>query len=122
MSQVAISTWVRVCALDELVPERGCAALVEGVQIALVRLADNTVRAVSNYDPYGRAHVLSRGIVGSMAFADGSEAPTISSPLHKQVWDLRTGFAVETQGKDARHIATFPVAIDDGQVLVKREV
>ncbi|WP_110589134.1 nitrite reductase small subunit NirD [Microbacterium suaedae] len=115
----AQTTWVRVCALDDLTVERGRAALIGDTQIALFRLVDGTVRAVSNYDPYGLAHVLSRGIVGSKAFTDGSEVPTIASPLHKQAWDLRTGAVVETQGKDERHIAVHPVAVDDGQVLIK---
>lgn len=115
----AQATWVRVCALDDLTVERGRAALLGGTQLALFRLVDGTVRAVSNYDPYALAHVLSRGIVGSKALADGSEVPTIASPLHKQAWDLRTGAAVETHGKDERHIAVHPVAVDDGQVLIK---
>ncbi|MBP2435775.1 nitrite reductase small subunit NirD [Microbacterium amylolyticum] len=113
------SSWVRVCALDDLEVERGRAALLGSTQIALVRLIDGTVRAVSNYDPYGQANVLSRGIVGSKSLADGSEAPTIASPLHKQAWDLRTGAVVETQGKDEISIPVFPVAVDDGQVLVR---
>ncbi|WP_156759516.1 nitrite reductase small subunit NirD [Microbacterium karelineae] len=118
-AETARTTWVRVCALDDLMVERGRAALLGDTQIALFRLVDGTVRAVSNYDPYGLANVLSRGIVGTKAFADGSEAPTIASPLHKQAWDLRTGAVVETQGKDERHIAVHPVAVDHGQVLIK---
>lgn len=113
------STWVRVCALADLDVERGRAALLDGAQVALFRLADGTVRATSNLDPYSGANVLSRGIVGSKTLADGSEAPTIASPLHKQAWDLRTGAVVETQGKDPIDIAVFPVAVDDGAVLVK---
>lgn len=119
--RTARATWVRVCALDDLTPERGRAALVGDVQIALFRLVDGSVRAVSNYDPYGEAHVLSRGIVGSTEFSDGSQAPTIASPLHKQAWDLRTGAVVETQGRDERRIAAFPVAVDDGQVMIRLE-
>ena len=111
-------TWLRVCALDDLEVERGRAALIGSTQIALFLLADGTVRAVSNHDPYGDANVLSRGIVGSKLLADGTEAPTIASPLHKQAWDLRTGAVVETQGKDERPIRVFPVAVDDGQVLI----
>jgi len=120
MTATATSTWVRVCALGDLEVERGRAALLGGEQIALFLLADGTVRAVSNYDPYGDANVLSRGIVGSKRLADGTEIPTIASPLHKQAWDLRTGIVVETQGKDERAIATYPVAVDDGMVLIKR--
>ena len=41
---------------------------------------------LSNYDPFGQAFVLSRGIVGTRV-----DAPTVASPLYKQVFDLRTG-------------------------------
>ncbi|WP_221584171.1 nitrite reductase small subunit NirD [Microbacterium sp. G2-8] len=115
----ATTSWVRVCALSDLDVERGRAALIGGTQVALFRLADGTVRAVSNYDPYGDAHVLSRGIVGTKSLADGFEVPTVASPLHKQAWDLRTGAVLETQGRDERAIAAYPVAVDDGQVLVR---
>jgi len=111
--------WVRVCALSDLEVERGRAALIGGTQIALFLLADGTVRAVSNYDPYGDAHVISRGIVGSRLLPDGSEVPTIASPLHKQVWDLRTGLVLETHGKDERALATYPVGLDGDAVRVR---
>ncbi|GAB3272146.1 nitrite reductase (NAD(P)H) small subunit [Microbacterium sp. Root53] len=132
------SGWVRVCALSDLEVERGRAALLGGAtQVALFLLTDGTVRAVSNYDPYGGANVLSRGIVGTKSLGntatpsgntppgysddDGAreDVPTIASPLHKQAWDLRTGMVVETQGKDARDIPVFPVAVSDGDVYIK---
>ncbi|MTE23671.1 nitrite reductase small subunit NirD [Microbacterium sp. ZXX196] len=119
MTATSTARWVRVCRLSDLDVERGRAALIGGVQIALFRLADGTVRAVSNYDPYSDAHVLSRGIVGSKLLVDGSEAPTIASPLHKQAWDLRTGAVVEAQGKDDRPIPAYPVAVDDGEVMIR---
>ncbi|GGD40595.1 ferredoxin [Microbacterium faecale] len=118
---VRAARWVRLCAFEQLSVERGRAALVGDTQIALFLLADGTVRAVSNYDPYSGAHVLSRGIVGTAAFAGGAVIPTITSPLHKQSWDLRTGTVVETHGHDERHITSFAVAVDDGQVFVKWE-
>lgn len=132
--------WVRVCRVTDLEVERGRAALLGHVtQIALFLLADGTVRAVSNYDPYGHANVLSRGIVGTKSLGNTpqpsgntvlsdsgddesrEEVPTIASPLHKQAWDLRTGMVVETQGKDPRDIPVWPVAVRDGDVLVKWE-
>jgi len=113
------TTWIPVCMIDDLEVERGRAALIDGEQLALFLLRDGSVRAVSNQDPYSGAHVLSRGIVGSRTLRDGSEAPTISSPLHKQAWDLRTGVVLETQGKGDRPIAVFPVGLDGDRVLVR---
>jgi nitrite reductase (NADH) small subunit len=44
------------------------------------------LHAIGNRDPFSGAFVLSRGIVGS-----SGEAPTVASPLFKQVFELRTG-------------------------------
>ncbi len=98
-------TWIRLCALSDLEVERGRAALIGSTQIALFLLRDGTVHAVSNLDPYSGANVISRGIVGTRA-----DAPTIASPMYKQVFDLRTGVCLDPQGKDPEHLRVWPVA------------
>ena len=85
MSITAIGQTV-VCRYDALLPERGVAALIGEVQIALFRTHDGRVFAVGNYDPFSGANVMSRGIVGSRG-----DVPTVASPMFKQVFDLRTG-------------------------------
>ncbi len=75
-----------MCGYEELVPERGVAALVAGEQVALFRTFDGMLHAIGNRDPFSGAFVLCRGIVGSRG-----DAPTVASPLFKQVFDLRTG-------------------------------
>ena len=58
-----------ICAVDDLVPDAGVAALVEGEQIAIFHLPDAGkpgIFAIGNYDPIGNAPVLSRGIVGDV--------------------------------------------------------
>ena len=42
------TTWHPVCRLADLEPEWGEAALIDGQQVALYRLWDDSVRAVSN--------------------------------------------------------------------------
>jgi nitrite reductase (NADH) small subunit len=84
--------WTPVCAYDRLESDRGVAALVDGVQVALFRTVDGLF-AIDNRDPLSGAYVLSRGIVGSR---DG--VPTLASPLHKQVYDLRTGECLDRPG------------------------
>jgi nitrite reductase (NADH) small subunit len=80
-------TWTRVCALDALVPDRGAAALVDGCQVALFRLSDSgAIHAVDHLDPFSRANVMARGLVGSR-----QGTPTVASPMHKQSFDLVTG-------------------------------
>lgn len=110
---VAETTLVRVCALTDLEAERGRAALLDGGQVALFLLADGRVHAVSNLDPYSGANVISRGIVGTRG-----DSPTVASPLHKQVFDLRTGICLETQGKPDAALRVWPVHVIDGDVLL----
>ena len=79
-------TVVDVCAVAELDPLWGEAALVDGHQVALFLLPDGSLYAVSNQDPATGSFVMSRGIVGSRGAHH-----TIASPLHKEVYDLETG-------------------------------
>ncbi|MDM7831813.1 nitrite reductase small subunit NirD [Cellulomonas edaphi] len=92
------AVWTAVCRLGDLAPERGAAALVGGEQVAIFRLVDGGVLAVQQHDPFSDAYVLSRGIVGSRA-VEGVEVPTVASPMHKQVFDLRTGRCLDPAGK-----------------------
>ena len=77
--------WEDVCALADLVPGRGVAALVGRLQVA-VFLVDGEVFALSNFDPFSQAFVLSRGLVGSRG-----DRLKVASPVYKQSFDLRTG-------------------------------
>lgn len=79
--------WTEACPLSRLEPLRGVAVLLPGgAQVALFRLADDSIRAVGNVDPIGRAAVLSRGIVG-----DRGGFPVVQSPLKKQAFSLLDG-------------------------------
>jgi nitrite reductase (NADH) small subunit len=108
--------WVTVCRVDDLLVERGAAALIGDRQIALFRTYDGRLYATDQIDPFSGAAIMSRGIVG-----DRAGAPTVASPMYKQVFDLRTGACLDTQGKDPQPIGVYPVAVDDGVVLVKIE-
>ena len=109
MSVTAMSQTV-VCQYDVLLPERGVAALIGDVQIALFRTHDGSVFAIGNQDPFSGANVMSRGIVGSRG-----DVPTVASPMFKQVFDLRTGVCLDDPSVS---LPVYPVEIVDGQVLV----
>ena len=104
------TTWHSVCNLTDLEPNWGEAALVAGRQVAIFRLPSDEVYAVDQKDPATEAHVMARGIVGSRG-----NRPTIASPLHKQVYDLRTGERLDADGAP---IAAFPVRVVDGIVQI----
>lgn len=111
----AAPTWVPVCRLDDLERERGIPALIDGEQVALFRTHDDRVYAVQQLDPYSGAHVIARGIVGTRG-----DAPTVASPMFKQVFDLRTGACLDTQGAEARALRVWPAAVDaGGDVVIK---
>jgi nitrite reductase (NADH) small subunit len=100
--------WVPVCELDDLVPQRGVAALVEGRQIAVFRLMpENEVLAIANRDPFSEANVLARGIVGSIG-----DTVVVASPMYKQHFDLRAGRSLEDPN----------VAVDTFRTRVHRSV
>ncbi|MDG4793974.1 nitrite reductase small subunit NirD [Micromonospora sp. WMMD1082] len=110
MTTATALSWVTVCPLERLDPDRGVAALVCGVQVALFRTADG-LYAIDNRDPVAGAYVLSRGIVGSRG-----GMPTVASPLHKQVYDLRTGDCLDLPGVS---VARHQVRCRDGMVEVR---
>jgi nitrite reductase (NADH) small subunit len=105
----AVLAWLPVCRLDDLLPERGVAALIGSEQVAVFRLHDDRVRAIGNRDPVSGAHVLSRGVVGTRA-----GRPVVASPMHKQAYDLDTGLCLDA---DAR-VPVFAVRIRGGVVEV----
>ena len=110
---VAIETrhWMPVCKLADLQPERGVAALIDRTQVAIFRTRDGELYAIGNRDPFSGAYVLSRGIVGSRG-----DVPTVASPMHKQVFDLRTGRCLD----DAEvAVPTYPVRVAGGVVEVE---
>ncbi|KGN34806.1 nitrite reductase [Knoellia sinensis KCTC 19936] len=107
------STWIDVCRLEDLAPERGVVALMGGHQIAIFRTFANDVYAVHQRDPFSGAFVMSRGIVGTRG-----DAPTVASPMFKQVFDLRTGECLDAVGKEPLSLRTWPTRVQDGVVHV----
>ena len=85
-----MTDWVEICPYDAIYPDTGVCALVEDRQVAVFRLSEGTLYAVSNHDPFSGANVLSRGIVG-----DKGGEPKVASPIYKQTFNLRTGVCNE---------------------------
>jgi nitrite reductase (NADH) small subunit len=109
-----VESWTPVCRYDDLLLERGVAALLGDQQVALFRTVNGEVLAIGNIDPYTGAAVLSRGIVGSRG-----DVPTVASPLHKQVFDLRTGWCLEACSEDSGvRVPTYDVRVRRGMVEV----
>ena len=103
-----------ICRPDDIQRESGVAALVRGEAIAIFRTHDGNIYATSNYDPCSGASVLARGIVGSRA-TGSDDVPVVTSPMHKQAFDLRTGQCLDDA---AIRIATYDVVVTAGMVRV----
>ncbi|MCK9620069.1 MAG: nitrite reductase small subunit NirD [Methylobacter sp.] len=121
-----MAKWVEVCSVDDLQPDSGVCALVDGEQVAIFCIQEHggesigatptdpraaKVYAVGNYDPIGNANVLSRGLIG-----DIRKQPVVASPLYKQHFNLQTGVCLEDE---TVKIPVYGVRIEDGSVQVK---
>ncbi len=104
--------WMEVCQLDDLIINDGVNSLVDDQQIAIFRTnEDDKVYAIGNYDPIGKAYVLSRGIVG-----DIKGEPVVASPLYKQHFSLLTGQCLED---DDVRVPAYPIKVVDGMVQIQ---
>ena len=103
--------WIAVCKLDDIVPNTGVCALVGERQVAVFRLDDDSVYAIDNHDPFSRANVLSRGIVG-----DIKGEVVVASPVFKQHFSLATGKCLEDP---AVRVPVYPVRVDEQTVSVR---
>ena len=102
--------WQPVCRIAELEVGRGVNALVHGQAVAIFRTADDTVYALGNHDPFAKASMLARGIVG-----ERDRVPFVAPVAHKHAFDLRTGRCL-----DDHHVSVpaYDVKVLEGVVLV----
>lgn len=106
----AVMTWTDVCEVDDIVPNTGVCALVEGRHVAVFRVGQDRFFAIDNVDPKTGASVLSRGLIGSLG-----ERIVVASPLYKQHYDLSSGECLESADHAVR---AHRVSVLDGTVRV----
>ena len=110
MTMLQSKVWVDVCPLEKLIPGRGVCALVGEVQVAVFRITGEEIYAITNFDPFSKAFVLSRGIVGSR-----SGRLKVASPVYKHNFDLVTGVCLDDVTVT---LPTYEVRVLDGMVQV----
>jgi nitrite reductase (NADH) small subunit len=107
--------WAQVCALTEIVPNTGVCCLIGREQVAVFRVGEaDELYAVSNFDPFSRANVMSRGIVG-----DRAGRPKVASPIYKQNFALDTGECFDDPGV---RLLTYEVRVCNENVEVREQV
>ena len=105
----SVTQWITVCSLADIQPNTGVCALLNDEQVAIFRVEkSDRLYALSNYDPFSKAYVLSRGILG-----DRQGIIKVASPIYKQNFNLETG---ECLDDESVKIPTFPVRVVEGQV------
>jgi len=104
--------WSSVCTLDDIVPDSGVCALLDGQQVAVFRAGD-AVYAIGNHDPASGVNILARGIVG-----DAAGEPVVASPVYKQHYSLVSGRCLEDPSLSVPvHLAR----VVDGHVWVQAQ-
>ena len=105
-----MTDWIPVCRLKDIVPNTGVCALVHGRQVAVFRLEDDQLFALDARDPFSKANVLSRGIVGDL-----KGDVVVASPVYKQHFSLKTGRCLEDESV---RVDVFPVRLEGHTVWV----
>ncbi len=101
-------SWIDIGAVDAI-PLRGARVLKTPLGcIAVFRTAEAEVFATTDRCPH-KGGPLSEGIV---------HGQKVTCPLHNWVFDLNTG---EAQGADDGQIATYPVRVEAGRILIDGE-
>jgi NAD(P)H-dependent nitrite reductase small subunit len=100
-----------VCQLEDILDGGGVCALVDGDQVAVIRVGEE-IFALENRDPFSGANVMSRGLVGDLA-----GQLVVASPVYKQHFNLRSGRCLEDEAVSLR---TWPSGVLDGRVWVEK--
>jgi nitrite reductase (NADH) small subunit len=110
MTSSPTMTWTTVCPIDRILPNTGVCALVAGQQVAIFRVGESAVYAIDNYDPFSKAFVLSRGIVG-----DRNGIPKVASPIYKQNFNLITGQCLDDETVS---VTTYAVQVVNNTIQI----
>ena len=110
------ATWQPLCTKADLVAFSGVAAWLTTsagpAQVALFYLPGHAqeLYALDHFDPFSKAHVIARGIVG-----DIKGSPVVASPLYKQHFRLADGCCLEYP---EQQLQVWPVRLNGDAVEI----
>ena len=111
-----------ICNLNDIIPETGVCALVDGKQISIFRTKHNHLFALDNYEPFSQANVLSRGLIGGTTVTNDAGIDEailyVASPIYKQRFNLATGQCLDDE---SIKLNTYQVALNEDDVVVQLE-
>ena len=103
--------WVTVCQVTDIEPNTGVCALINDEQVAIFRIGETEeVYAIGNFDPFSKAYVLSRGIIG-----DRNGILKVASPIYKQNFNLKTGECLDDESVS---VPSYTVKVVDGSIQI----
>ncbi|MCD8513411.1 MAG: nitrite reductase small subunit NirD [Nitrincola sp.] len=104
------SQWLPICTVDNLIPNSGIVALLNGESVAIFWLphAETKLYALSHLDPFSGAEVIGHGLI-----CESKGRWSVASPVYKQHFDLETGQCLES---DEIKLTCYPVRIHNNWV------
>ena len=106
-----MTKWIDICSLESVSPDSGVCALVKDTQVAIFRVgSSNELYAIDNFDPFSKANVLSRGLIG-----DVKGELMVASPVYKQHFSLSTGKCFE---EDEVQLKTYEIRVEKDRVEI----
>ncbi len=106
-----VKVWFNAGKTSDFPADGGNCVKYKDKQIAVINFERrNEWYACQNLCPHKMEMVLSRGMIGS-----ADEIPKIACPIHKKTFSLKDG---SNLSGDDLQIATYPVKIVDGEVLI----
>lgn len=109
-------SWNTICNVDDILPNGGVCALINGEQVAVFRIqqtGSDQLFALANFDPCSNANVISRGLVGSIG-----DKLVVASPIYKEHFELSTGQCIE---KEDVKLKTWNVQLNGNTVQVQAQ-
>lgn len=98
-------TMIDIAALSDIPPQGARVVRTPHGCVAIFRTSDDQVFALDDRCPH-KGGPLSEGIV---------HGTSVTCPLHNWVFDMATG---QAQGADEGHVATHPVRVEGGRILL----
>ncbi|WPR71449.1 nitrite reductase small subunit NirD [Flavobacterium sp. NG2] len=106
-----VKVWFKAGKTSDFPADGGGCVKYKNKQIAVINFERrNEWYACQNVCPHKMEMVLSRGMIGS-----AEDTPKIACPIHKKTFSLKDGSNLS--GDDLK-IATYPVKIVEGEVLI----
>ncbi len=106
-----MSNWTPICDETLLIPDTGLCAKIGEAHVAIFKSeATGELYAFDNVDPFTKASVLSRGLIGEAA-----GEIYVASPLLKQKFRLKDGLCLDNE---SIQLTCYPIRVLDGIIEI----